>query len=116
MWLDLRPYLRPAETEGDLWAAERLLGRQIAKGGVIISAGERYQSEQPGNFRMNFSYDDAVLREGVRRSASPYNAKSDNRADLQAEYLPFAGTKKSSFMSRSSGICRCAILHGKGPI
>jgi hypothetical protein len=33
----------------------------------VMSTGERYQSEKPGNFRMIFSYDDATLGEGITR-------------------------------------------------
>jgi 1-aminocyclopropane-1-carboxylate synthase len=55
------------ETDGDGWAAERLLTKRLLEGGVVMSTGERYQSERPGNFRMIFSYDDATLREGIKR-------------------------------------------------
>lgn len=67
MWLDLSPYLRRSETEDDGWAAERRLARQLVEGGVLMSTGERYQSERPGRFRMIFTYDEATLREGITR-------------------------------------------------
>lgn len=67
VWLDLSPYLRLQETNGDGWAAERILAKRLTQGGVVMSTGERYQSEVPGWFRMIFSYDEATLREGIKR-------------------------------------------------
>lgn len=67
MWLDLSPYLALSETNGDGWAAERLLSKKLRDNGVEMSTGERYQSELPGFFRMIFSYDKASLREGIKR-------------------------------------------------
>jgi 1-aminocyclopropane-1-carboxylate synthase len=65
MWLNLRPYL--PQTAGDEWEGERVMAAQLASAGVVMSTGERYQSEQPGRFRMIFTYDEATLREGIRR-------------------------------------------------
>ncbi|ETN36998.1 uncharacterized protein HMPREF1541_07986 [Cyphellophora europaea CBS 101466] len=67
MWLDLSPCLRLDEVGGDGWAAERMLTKRLLEGGVVMSTGERYQSEEPGRYRMVFSYDEATLQEGIRR-------------------------------------------------
>lgn len=68
MWLDLSEYFdhRP-EDDTDPWAAEVRLTKRLADGGVVMSTGQRYQSTTPGNFRMIFSYDEVVLREGIMR-------------------------------------------------
>ncbi|KAI4858763.1 acc synthase [Hypoxylon rubiginosum] len=67
MWLDLAPYLPLKETNGDGWAAERLLSQQFSKAGVMMSAGEPYKAPSPGRFRFVFCIKEDAMREGVKR-------------------------------------------------
>jgi hypothetical protein len=67
MWLDLLPYLPLNETNGDGWAAEKLLSRRLNSSGVLIDVGADYLSPGPGRFRVVFVVEEGVLREGVRR-------------------------------------------------
>ncbi|KAJ5995755.1 acc synthase [Penicillium waksmanii] len=67
IWIDLSPHLRSENTEGDAWAAERLLSGRFAQAGVIMSTGEQYQAQEPGRFRIIFCVDEETLREGIRR-------------------------------------------------
>jgi 1-aminocyclopropane-1-carboxylate synthase len=67
IWLDLSDFLNTYQQLEDGWAAEAALAAKLAAGGVVLSTGQRYQSPKPGNFRMIFSYDEATLREGIRR-------------------------------------------------
>lgn len=67
MWLNLTEYLDQRPDDIDAWAAEARLATRLTKAGVLLSTGQRYQSTQPGNFRMIFSYDEATLREGIKR-------------------------------------------------
>ncbi|KAI1640709.1 pyridoxal phosphate-dependent transferase [Biscogniauxia mediterranea] len=67
IWLDLSAHLPTAETNGDAWAAERLLTERFEEAGVIMSSGEPYHAPSPGRFRLIFSVDEETLREGLRR-------------------------------------------------
>ncbi|KAI1771506.1 acc synthase [Hypoxylon cercidicola] len=67
MWLDLMPYLPLNETNGDGWAAERLLSQRFAEAGVIMSAGGPYKAPSPGRFRFVFCIKEDAMREGVKR-------------------------------------------------
>ncbi|KAI6082189.1 acc synthase [Hypoxylon rubiginosum] len=67
LWLDMAPYLPTNETDGDGWAAERLLSRRFAEAGVMMSAGEPYKAPSPGKFRFVFCIKEDAMREGVRR-------------------------------------------------
>jgi 1-aminocyclopropane-1-carboxylate synthase len=67
IWLDLSEFLYPYQQLEHGWAAEAALAAKLAAGGVVLSTGKRYQSPKPGNFRMIFSYNEATLREGIRR-------------------------------------------------
>ncbi|KAJ6151006.1 acc synthase, partial [Penicillium chermesinum] len=67
VWLDLSPHLPIGNTEGDAWAAERLLSQQLQAAGVIMATGKQYHAEQRGRFRVIFCVDEETLREGIRR-------------------------------------------------
>lgn len=69
LWLDLAPYLPLDETNGDAWAAERLLSKRFTAAGVIMATGEAYSAANPGRFRLIFSLREYAVREGVRRIA-----------------------------------------------
>ncbi|KAI1760550.1 acc synthase [Hypoxylon sp. FL1150] len=76
MWLDMAPYLPTKETDGDEWAAERLLSRRFAEAGVMMSAGEPYKAPTPGRFRFVFCIKEDAMREGVRRISQVLSQKS----------------------------------------
>ncbi|KAI1371326.1 acc synthase [Hypoxylon crocopeplum] len=67
IWLNLAPHLPLKESNGDGWAAERLLYRRLAQGGVIMTGGEVYHAPSPGRFRLVFCLKEDTLREGIRR-------------------------------------------------
>ncbi|KAI1412752.1 acc synthase [Hypoxylon sp. FL1857] len=67
IWLDLAPYLPIKETNGDGWAAERLLSQRFNQAGVIMATGEAYHAPTPGRFRLVFCLEEDVLREGIKR-------------------------------------------------
>ncbi|KAH8897571.1 PLP-dependent transferase [Thozetella sp. PMI_491] len=60
------------ETNGDGWAAERLLSERLKRGGVVMSTGEAYRAQKPGRFRMVHSFEEDVLKEGIRRLDSNF--------------------------------------------
>ena len=69
IWIDLRPFLSVA---GDApieerWAAERQLAKKFAENKVYITSGAEMSAEEPGWFRVIFSQDEVVIKEGLRR-------------------------------------------------
>ncbi|RMZ81566.1 hypothetical protein DV737_g2466, partial [Chaetothyriales sp. CBS 132003] len=67
IWLDLCAYLpRPAAGE-DTWAAEKGLLERMRAHGVALVPGQCYHMHEPGHFRMTFSTDARIVREGVKR-------------------------------------------------
>ncbi|KAF2964933.1 hypothetical protein GQX73_g8650 [Xylaria multiplex] len=67
MWIDLSPFLPVAETNGDSWAAQRLIAERLEQAGVILQSGESYRAPEPGWCRLVFSLEEESLREGIRR-------------------------------------------------
>lgn len=67
IWLDLAPFLPLKETNGDGWAAERLLSQRFTQAGVIMATGEAYHAPSPGRFRLVFCLEEDAVKEGVRR-------------------------------------------------
>lgn len=67
IWMDLSPYLPVSETNGDGWAAQRLLSDRLQQAGVYLSDGGTYRAPTPGKFRLVFSVDEDILREGIKR-------------------------------------------------
>lgn len=71
VWIDLRPFLAVTEDANldSRWAAElELMNRMIANS-VFITSGESMSAEEPGWFRVVFSQDERVIREGMKRYA-----------------------------------------------
>lgn len=62
LWLDLRPYL-PSKH----WAGEKALTQRFLDNKVFVTDGHAMSAEEPGWFRLIFSQDERVVREGVRR-------------------------------------------------
>lgn len=69
IWIDLRPFLSaPANASLEArWAAEKDLLMRMIKNKVFITAGADMSAEEPGWFRVIFSHDERVIREGMRR-------------------------------------------------
>lgn len=67
IWVDFSNYLPVNETNGDAWAAEKLLHSRFLKGGVGMSTGHSYFSPVPGRFRLIHSLPQDIVREGIRR-------------------------------------------------
>ncbi|KAF2099405.1 PLP-dependent transferase [Rhizodiscina lignyota] len=65
--MDLSSFLPLLETNGDAWAAERLLSKCFMDQKVDMSRGEVYHDERPGQFRLIHSFDQNMIIEGVRR-------------------------------------------------
>jgi 1-aminocyclopropane-1-carboxylate synthase len=66
LWVDLRAWLAGTGKE-DPWEAEREINDRFVKCGVFLTAGEGMRAEEPGWFRVVFSYDEATLREALGR-------------------------------------------------
>jgi bifunctional pyridoxal-dependent enzyme with beta-cystathionase and maltose regulon repressor activities len=78
LWVDLRRWVgrgehggeaeREGEGEaGDWWAAEGGLSKKLLDGGVFMTPGQGQGAEEPGWYRLVFSRDEVVLREGIKR-------------------------------------------------
>ena len=67
LWLDLSSHLPVHDTNGDDWAAERLLSSRLQSAGVVMSSGEAYHAQEPGRFRLVFSLEENTVREGIAR-------------------------------------------------
>jgi 1-aminocyclopropane-1-carboxylate synthase len=66
LWVDLRAWLAGTGKK-DLWQAEREVNDRFTKAGVFLTPGEVSRAEEPGWFRVVFSWDEETLREGLRR-------------------------------------------------
>lgn len=67
IWLDLGAHLDLEKTNGDGWAAEKLLVEHLRSAGVIMSTGTEYHAPKPGRFRLVFCMKEDTVREGIRR-------------------------------------------------
>lgn len=67
VWLDLRRNLPIRDTNGDEWAAEKLLAERFKQHGVFMGTGKQYASPVPGFFRLIHSVSEIDLREGIQR-------------------------------------------------
>lgn len=65
LWLDVRRFLQGTGKTG--WDAERELNDRFLKKKVYLTSGELQHAEEPGFFRVVFSYDEQTMREGFRR-------------------------------------------------
>ena len=66
LWVDLRAWLAGTRKE-DLWQAEKQVNDRFTKAGVFLTPGEVSRAEEPGWFRVVFSWDEETLREGLSR-------------------------------------------------
>lgn len=66
LWVDLRAWLAGKGKE-DAWEAEREINDEFTKCGVFLTAGEGMRAEEPGWFRIVFSWDEKTLRLGMGR-------------------------------------------------
>lgn len=65
LWLDVRQFLQRTGKEG--WEAERELNNRFVAKKVYLTSGELQHAEEPGLFRLVFTYDEQTTREGLRR-------------------------------------------------
>lgn len=68
LWLDLREFLPPADSaDEDPWARETALTERLVKNKVFITNGHFMFAEEPGFYRLIFSQEERVVKEGLRR-------------------------------------------------
>ncbi|KAF2655230.1 PLP-dependent transferase [Lophiostoma macrostomum CBS 122681] len=75
LWVDLRAWLGRKGTdegvedreEGGRWEAEGRLSKRMLDGGVFLTPGRGQGAEEPGWYRLVFSREEVVLREGIKR-------------------------------------------------
>jgi len=66
LWLDLSPWLKITGKD-DEWEAEKDLNERFLKAKVFLTPGSAMAAEKPGWFRIIFSQNEPVIREGLRR-------------------------------------------------
>ena len=68
-WVDLRPFLPSIESQEpeDQWAREEMLMKRFLEQKVFVTNGRALQASEPGWFRIIFSQDERVIREGLKR-------------------------------------------------
>ena len=74
LWIDLRPYLHQLDTDDvkadgskDLWKAEDELTMKLFANKVFLTNGKEMSAEEPGWYRLIFSQDERIVREGIKR-------------------------------------------------
>ena len=67
LWVDLRPYLPTGAEFADGWAREKALMERLLEKKVFVTNGQELSAEEPGFFRVIFSQDDRVIKEGLKR-------------------------------------------------
>lgn len=71
IWVDLRPFLPSTDAKGEVvvdeWDKEAELVRRMAEKKVYFTDGKCLSAEEAGWFRVIFSQEDEVIREGFRR-------------------------------------------------
>lgn len=69
IWVDLRPFLSISShaSSRERWKAEGELMERLMKNRVYITNGKDMSAEEPGWFRVIYSQDERVIREGLRR-------------------------------------------------
>ncbi|KAK0508915.1 hypothetical protein JMJ35_008286 [Cladonia borealis] len=68
IWADFRPFLPPAsEANDDPWARETALTKRLLENKVFLTDGQTMSAEEPGWYRVIFSQEERVIKEGLRR-------------------------------------------------
>ena len=68
IWADFRPFLPPvSETNDDPWARETALTKRLLENKVFLTDGQTMSAEEPGWYRVIFSQEERVIKEGLRR-------------------------------------------------
>lgn len=69
IWIDLRPYLSTSSNSSlkARWAEEEELLKRLVENKVYITNGKEMSAEEPGWFRVIFSQNERVIKEGLRR-------------------------------------------------
>lgn len=66
LWIDLRARLA-GTGKADAWEAEREINQRFTDAGVFVTPGEGMRAEEPGWFRIVFSWDEPTLKEALER-------------------------------------------------
>ena len=67
IWIDLRPWVRQLSSGEDMWTGEDELTGRLFENKVYVTNGKEMSAEEPGWYRLIFSQDERVVREGIRR-------------------------------------------------
>lgn len=68
IWADFRPFLPPASgNNDDPWARETALTKRLIENKVFVTNGQFMSAEEPGWYRLIFSQEERVIKEGLRR-------------------------------------------------
>ena len=68
IWADFSPFLPPAsENNDDPWARETALTKRLLENKVFVTGGQFMSAEEPGCYRIIFSQEERVIKEGLRR-------------------------------------------------
>ncbi|KAI9835737.1 MAG: hypothetical protein M1819_001915 [Sarea resinae] len=92
IWVDLRPFLpKTVDEQGnaDGWKAEATLVQSFMKAKIFLTPGAMLSAEEPGWFRLIFSQNDRVIKEGFKRLID--TIKGDGALDEKnggASHLP----------------------------
>lgn len=72
IWIDLRPFLSVSSNASleERWSAETDLFKRMIGNKVFITNGAEMSADEPGWFRVIFSQDERVIREGLKRYVS----------------------------------------------
>ncbi|KAL1598988.1 hypothetical protein SLS60_008134 [Paraconiothyrium brasiliense] len=66
LWINLAPWLR-REDGDDGWKRERKLMERLIEVSVYVAGGQMQNAEEPGWFRLVFTRDERLMREGLKR-------------------------------------------------
>ena len=68
LWLDFREFLPPASSaDEDPWVRETALTERLVENRVFITDGQNIFAEEPGFYRLIFSQEERVVKEGLWR-------------------------------------------------
>ena len=72
LWIDLRPWIHRSSGDDDVWAGEDDLTKRLIANKVYVTNGKEMSAEEPGWYRLIFSQDERVVREGIKRYLNPF--------------------------------------------
>ncbi|KAL9125967.1 MAG: hypothetical protein Q9217_004911 [Psora testacea] len=77
IWIDLRPWIHLPFGEVNLWAGEDDLTMRLIENKVFITNGKAMSAEEPGWYRLIFSQDERIVKEGIKRIVQVIKGKVD---------------------------------------